>query len=477
MVERLQGLLSGSGIADRLSNLSLPGQLGLLSTGVSLLEGQPIGQAVKTGLGTFGGLQQIDQQQRQREGIEALKKRFANNPRILALIDANPSGAISALTSQAFAPTSNFRILTQAEKEKFGIKGDGVFQLNVGTGQIQPVTGSTTTGSTATTAFQTLDQRAIASGLERGSDDYKAFMLAGGRDDSLSQTEMMLLMNRPDLLEKYFQKKFGDEEPLTNQEQPLVTREENEGDTPLGKEIKFVTPVLGKPEFEELTYTDGTKEVRPKRGTKAFEDRTKKRAKAFVQFNNIDDRFKLILDQIAEAENIINNQTTFDPVTGNTGVLKSNIRGSNAFKLKSILNSITAKLGFQELKSLKMEGSTLGQVTEQEFRNLSTAIVDLEQGLKAEDLISNFNQLRGVLNRSTDTIKESLLIEHPTLSERLGADMMPTDQSDKIDLPNPTTITREELAEIIGDDFSGLNRIKDSDLRIIQGRILKGTLR
>ena len=104
MVERLQGLLSGSGIADRLSNLSLPGQLGLLSTGVSLLEGQPLGQAVKTGLGTFGGLQQIDQQQRQREGIEALKKRFANNPKILALIDANPSGAISALTSQAFAP-------------------------------------------------------------------------------------------------------------------------------------------------------------------------------------------------------------------------------------------------------------------------------------------------------------------------------------------------------------------------------------
>ena len=235
--------------------------------------------------------------------------------------------------------------------------------------------------------------------------------------------------------------------------------------------------MLGNPEQEEITYTDGTKEIRPKVGTKAFEDRTKKRAKAFVQFNNIDDRFKLILDQIAEAENIINNQTTFDPVTGNTGVLKSNIRGSNAYKLKTILNSITAKLGFQELKGLKMEGSTLGQVTEQEFKNLSTAIVALEQGLKAEDLIDNFNQLRGVLDSSTDTIKESLLIEHPTLSERLGADMMPTDQSDKIDLPNPTTITREELAQIIGDDFSGLNRIKDSDLRIIQGRILKGTLR
>tara|TARA_B100000963_G_scaffold30226_1_gene22473 strand:- start:1738 stop:3168 length:1431 start_codon:yes stop_codon:yes gene_type:complete len=476
MAEQTQlGLLGNLG--NQISNLGIPGQLGLLSTGLSLLENRPLGESIRTGLGAFGGLQQINQQQKQREGIEALKKRYANNPRILALIDANPSGAISALTSQAFAPTSNFRILTQAEKEKFGIKGDGVFQLNVGTGQIQPVTGSTTTGSTATTAFQTLEQRAKAAGFEKGSDEYKAFMLAGGRDDSLSQTEMFLLSQRPDLLEKYFQKKFGEDEPSTNQEQPLATREENQDATPLGKQIKFVTPVLGNPEQEEITYTDGTKEIRPKVGTKAFEDRTKKRAKAFVQFNNIDDRFKLILDQIAEAENIINNQTTFDPVTGNTGVLKSNIRGSNAYKLKTILNSITAKLGFQELKGLKMEGSTLGQVTEQEFKNLSTAIVALEQGLKAEDLIDNFNQLRGVLDSSTDTIKESLLIEHPTLSERLGADMMPTDQSDKIDLPNPTTITREELAQIIGDDFSGLNRIKDSDLRIIQGRILKGTLR
>ena len=104
MVERLQGLLSGSGIADRLANLSLPGQLGLLSTGVSLLEGQPLGQAVKTGLGTFGGLQQIDQQQRQREGIEALKKQYANNPKILSLIDANPTAALNALTTQALTP-------------------------------------------------------------------------------------------------------------------------------------------------------------------------------------------------------------------------------------------------------------------------------------------------------------------------------------------------------------------------------------
>ena len=145
MVERLQGLLSGSGIADRLSNLSLPGQLGLLSTGVSLLEGQPLGQAVKTGLGTFGGLQQIDQQRRQREGIEALKKRFANNPNIVSLLDTNPTGVINALTTQAFAPKTpvdTFVIVPQDELPK-ELKGQLV-QKNTRTGKLTAIGKPTT---------------------------------------------------------------------------------------------------------------------------------------------------------------------------------------------------------------------------------------------------------------------------------------------------------------------------------------------
>ena len=137
MVERLQGLLGN--IGSSLNNMSLPASLGLLSSGVSILEGNPIGQSVRTGLQTFGGLTQIDQQQRQREGIEALKKRFANNPKVLALIDANPTAVMNAITAQAFTPVDNFKILTQAEKEQLGIKGDGVFQKNTRTGAITAV--------------------------------------------------------------------------------------------------------------------------------------------------------------------------------------------------------------------------------------------------------------------------------------------------------------------------------------------------
>jgi hypothetical protein len=144
MVEQTQLGLLGN-LNNTLANLSLPSRLGLLSTGVSLLEGQPLGQAVKTGLGTFGGLQQIDQQQRQREGIEALKKRYANNPQIISLLDTNPSGVISALTTQAFAPKTpvdTFEIVPQDELPN-ELKGQLV-QKNTRTGKLTAIGKPTT---------------------------------------------------------------------------------------------------------------------------------------------------------------------------------------------------------------------------------------------------------------------------------------------------------------------------------------------
>ena len=116
MVERLQGLLGN--IGSSLNNMSLPASLGLLSSGVSILEGNPISQSINTGFQTFGGLQQIDQQRRRREGIEALKKRFANNPNILSLLDTNPTGVINALTTQAFAPPKQVTPFTALGKAK-----------------------------------------------------------------------------------------------------------------------------------------------------------------------------------------------------------------------------------------------------------------------------------------------------------------------------------------------------------------------
>jgi hypothetical protein len=140
MVERLQGLLGN--IGSSLNNMSLPASLGLLSSGVSILEGNPISQSINTGFQTFGGLTQIDQQRRQREGIEALKKQYANNPKILSLIDANPTAALNAITTRALTPVETFEIVPQNELPDV-LKGKGVFQRSKTTGKITQVGGQT----------------------------------------------------------------------------------------------------------------------------------------------------------------------------------------------------------------------------------------------------------------------------------------------------------------------------------------------
>lgn len=90
MVERLQGLLGN--IGSSLNNMSLPASLGLLSSGVSILEGNPIGQSIRTGLQTFGGLNEIEEDKKRREAIQGLLATggFTNTEKSLITASSNP---------------------------------------------------------------------------------------------------------------------------------------------------------------------------------------------------------------------------------------------------------------------------------------------------------------------------------------------------------------------------------------------------
>ena len=74
MVERLQGLLGN--IGSSLNNMSLPASLGLLSSGVSILEGNPISQSINTGFQTFGGLQQIEEDRKEERLLQSSMPNF-----------------------------------------------------------------------------------------------------------------------------------------------------------------------------------------------------------------------------------------------------------------------------------------------------------------------------------------------------------------------------------------------------------------
>ena len=85
---------------NTLNNLPLSGNLGLLTTGVGLLEGQPIGQAVRSGLQTFQGLQSIDEERKRKALVQKLISEGGFTPQEQALIAATPSQNQASVAAQ-----------------------------------------------------------------------------------------------------------------------------------------------------------------------------------------------------------------------------------------------------------------------------------------------------------------------------------------------------------------------------------------
>ena len=123
MVE-MRGLFGN--LNNTLNNLPLSGNLGLLTTGVSLLEGQPIGQAVRSGLQTFQGLQSIDEERKRKALVQDLVSKGGFTPQEQALILAsqNPASVAAQIRAQkAAASKPNIFQQRQAIGTQRGLEG------------------------------------------------------------------------------------------------------------------------------------------------------------------------------------------------------------------------------------------------------------------------------------------------------------------------------------------------------------------
>ena len=134
---------------NTLNNLPLSGNLGLLTTGVGLLEGQPIGQAVRSGLQTYQGLSSIDEERKRKALMQKLVSDGNFTEREKALIAATPSQNQAAVIQQI-----NARKAAAANKPPSTAKGaDGFLYFTSGPqmGQrvLPGVTGSTPEPKTA----------------------------------------------------------------------------------------------------------------------------------------------------------------------------------------------------------------------------------------------------------------------------------------------------------------------------------------
>ena len=96
----MQGLFGN--LNNTLNNIGLSGNLGLLTTGVGLLEGQPIGQAVQAGLGTYQGLADIEEDRKRKEMIQKLISEggFTKQEQALIAASNNPAGTAVQIRNQ-----------------------------------------------------------------------------------------------------------------------------------------------------------------------------------------------------------------------------------------------------------------------------------------------------------------------------------------------------------------------------------------
>lgn len=77
--------------------LGMPGGLGLMTTGLGLLEGESPLKAVQAGLGTYGSLNEEEERRRRKEAIAKLGQQYAGDPRLKAIIDADPDAGLSLI--------------------------------------------------------------------------------------------------------------------------------------------------------------------------------------------------------------------------------------------------------------------------------------------------------------------------------------------------------------------------------------------
>ena len=94
-----QGLFGNLGNA--LNNMPLSGSLGLLTTGVGLLEGQNIGQAVQSGLGAYQGLADIEERRKRKGLIDKLVAEggFSKQEQALIAASQNPAAVAAQIRS------------------------------------------------------------------------------------------------------------------------------------------------------------------------------------------------------------------------------------------------------------------------------------------------------------------------------------------------------------------------------------------
>lgn len=95
-------------------------------------------------------------------------------------------------------------------------------------------------------------------------------------------------------------------------------------------------------------------------------------------------------------------KTTTLPVAGFVGGNLAQVKGTNAYSVKALVDTIKANIGFETLAQMRKEsptGGALGQVSNQEIGFLQATLANLDQGQTTEDFEAQLTQLENIYNQ------------------------------------------------------------------------------
>jgi hypothetical protein len=158
-----------------------------------------------------------------------------------------------------------------------------------------------------------------------------------------------------------------------------------------------------------------TGQYRPIPGTPAEEKATDKEKREVTKINNQLASVNLVDKTIDKALGQLSPKTT-----GLVGVGASKIPGTDAYTLKTTLNTIVANLGFDKLQAMRdasPTGGALGQVAVKEIEFLQQTIASLDQGLTQQELAKNLAEIKASYARLQKALSESLSEKQPTTTK------------------------------------------------------------
>ena len=390
-----QGLFSNLG--NTLNNMPLSGSLGLLTTGVGLLEGQNIGQAVQSGLGAYQGLADIEERRKRKGLIDKLVAEggFSKQEQALIAASQNPAAVAAQIRSanQSRADAAAEREATAAKPtqaqqratlaDEYGLTG-AEKRNYVLTGNLQkvdePKYAQAADGYYYYTTGQQQGERVFPDALKpSGADDrtalIKNFEFFRSIKPGASDDEVMQFLKEGNTFN------LGPDVQI-NGDYAVVKDNNAEGG------VRFVVIPGSKTDLQQQAAAGKKTKIE-----------TAEQAAAEAQATS----GTLVLEEINRAIKAIKESPLL--TTGVGAQITSNIGGTPAANVQALLAPIQANIGFDRLQRMRDEsptGGALGQVAVKELEFLQSVQGSLVQTQSAPQLLEN-------LNRLSDQYKNSML--------------------------------------------------------------------